>query len=125
MEKNSNKRKKKIILTIVTFLLGAGLVLGGLALWSGGFIAGSALIIVGLISVVISFITFRKSKYYCTNCGAELVSTGRYHETGDFETSHTDTSSTLYEHIEYEYECPHCHHKTVISKKEKIASHRY
>lgn len=81
MEKNSNKRKKKIILTIVTFLLGAGLVLGGLALWSGGFNAGSALIIVGFISVVISFITFRKIKYYCTNCGAELVSTGRYHET--------------------------------------------
>lgn len=125
MKKKSNKRKKLIALTIMTFALACGLVLGGLASWSAGFDGFFALIVAGIISEVISVITFRKIKFYCSQCGEKLVSTGRYRETGNFETHDDDTTSTLYEHIEYAYECPECHNKRIISKREKIASHRY
>ena len=126
MNKKSPIRTVLFVISAILFFAAVGSIIGG---WQGlintkneNFIA---LIVAGIIFEVISVILFKKIKYYCEVCGTELRKTGRYHETGNFESSHSDSGSTLFEHIEYEYECPHCHHKTVISKKEKISSYKY
>lgn len=126
MNKKSPIRTVFFVISAILFFAAVGSIIGG---WQGlintkneNFIA---LIVAGIIFEVISVILFKKIKFYCEICGTELRQTGRYRETGDFESTHSDSGSTLFEHIEYEYECPHCHHKRIISKKEKIASHKY
>lgn len=126
MNKKSPIRTVLFVISAILFFAAVGSIIGG---WQGliktrneNFIA---LIVAGIVFEIISVILFKKIKYYCEVCGTELRKTGRYHETGNFESSHSDSGSTLFVHIEYEYECPHCHHKTVISKKEKISSYKY
>lgn len=126
MNKKSPIRTVLFVISAILFFAAVGSIIGG---WQGLIKTNNenfiALIVAGIVFEVISVILFKKIKYYCEACGTKLRKTGRYRDTGNFESTHSDNGSTLFEHIEYEYECPHCKRKTVISEKVKIASHRY
>lgn len=126
-----NKPKKefhtyKKLTLLASLLLLVGVVIFFILLMVGQFSGADfmGLVVTGLIilaiCVVASVFVFKKRKYYCPRCGCRYVETGNYRDTGDMEISSGQYSTTVYEWLHVEYECPICETTKIIAEKHKI-----
>jgi len=84
---------------------------------TGAFITGG---IIFVACIFVSLLVFKKRKYYCPMCGSRYMETGNYRGTGDMEVSSGQYSTSVYEWLHVEYECPVCKTSKIIVERHKI-----
>ncbi len=126
-----DKQKKEFHTYKKMTLLGSIILLAGIAIFfimlligqfTGGDFMGIAIAgaIILAISVVAAYFVFKKRKYFCPRCGSRYMETGNYRGTGDMEVSSGQYSTSVYEWLHVEYECPICKTSKIIVERHKV-----
>lgn len=133
MEKEKKTKKefhtyKKLSLLAIMLILGGILALALALIISSsiGTDVTSAFITGGIIFVAcifVSLLVFKKRKYFCPRCGSRYMETGNYRGTGDMEVSSGQYSTSVYEWLHVEYECPVCKTSKIIVERHKIGKY--
>ena len=124
----SHKRLVTKLIAVVLILAGAGMIIGMLAAAfnSEDFVMLIAIgLVIGIPLVLSGIKTYKSAQKICPKCGRRMNNKGLYRESGEYEVSSSDTGATIRTTNQYLYECPHCHTRELISKKDKVASYKY